>query len=243
MTIKNNPKYTIFCLGMLLFVLLLPCFKGRLYLSANGYLLLKHTIGGPLPGSSVYSYSESMVTFEMIVNGDRVYWMTSFAFGPTPATDGYYTESLFLLSQHYGMTELHIWRNVDIFFKTVSEPTKKLNYRIADNVYLKNGAEQPRQYQKNIDLIAEFTGSSYWKPAGYRVVEGYATINEGRGKMAFLSAVLLVLLQGISLRLLTVRWSNNQKYSSIKRAICCSVFGLLQLFVLWMDLLKYIIFL
>ena len=232
-TIKNG-KYFILCTGICIIILILSCFKGKLYLSSNGYLVLKHLIGGPdWKEEETETYLEAqrefVHAFEMIVNGDHLYWMYKIG-------EGYYKEGrsidkFIILSNDYGVIELHAWRTPE-----------KLYYKIADNIYIRENIDIPHKFYKNMDMIAEFMEVDFWYP-GYQVIEDYGTINEGRVKKAVLSIIFVILLQVILLWIMVFRMSGGQKRDTIHRRICCIVFGILQLLILWIDILNYVIFL
>ena len=109
---KRLPKiYTVFCFGMLLIVALLSRFKGELHLSSNGYLLLKRSIGGSNNDAlNPETRRTNTTTFEVKINGDRIYWMSWWDDFEVDRIDGSRVDRFFVLSEHYGLTEFHAWR-------------------------------------------------------------------------------------------------------------------------------------
>ena len=93
-----------------------------------------------------------------------------------------------------------------------------------------------------MDMIAEFMEVDFWYP-GYQAIRDYHYINEGRVKKAVLSITFVVLLQVILLWIMAFRMFGGQKRDTIHRKICCIIFGILQLLILWIDLLNYVMFL
>lgn len=233
MIIKIPKIYTAFCLIMLLSVFLLSRFKGELYLSPNGYLLFKRSIGGSNNDAlNPETRRTETSTFEMKINGDLIYWMTWWDDFEIERINGYSVERFFTLSEDYGLTEFYAWRSPE-----------KLNYKIINNIYIKQNLKFPLQYCKNMDILAEYMAASFWYPEGYRIIESYNSINEGRTKITYLSFGLLLFLQCLSFWFLFTRWREGQKYDTIKKCSCQFVFGIFQLLVLWMDLSKYLFFL
>ncbi len=231
---KRLPKiYTVFCFGMLLIVALLSRFKGELHLSSNGYLLLKRSIGGSNNDAlNPETRRTNTTTFEVKINGDRIYWMSWWDDFEVDRIDGSRVDRFFVLSEHYGLTEFHAWRTPE-----------KLNYKIINNIFTKEKRTPPSQCYANMDILAEYIATYYWYPAGHQVTEDYGNFNQGRSKMTYLTLGLLLFLQGFSLRLLLTRWREGQKHDILKRRICQIIFAILQLLVFWMDLSKYVYFL
>lgn len=232
-TIKNW-KYFILCIGICVILLILPCFKGKLYLSSNGYLVLNHLIGGPdwkeEETRTYFGAREKFVNaFEMIVNGDHLYWM--YKIGEGYYKDGVHIDKFFILSDAYGVIEFHAWRTPETLY-----------YKIADNIYIRENIDMPHKLYKNMDMIAEFMEVDFWYP-GYQAIRDYHYINEGRVKKAVLSITFVVLLQVILLWIMVFRMSGGEKRDTIHRKICCIIFGILQLLILWIDLLNYVMFL
>ena len=109
---------------MLLIVALLSRFKGELHLSSNGYLLLKRSIGGSNNDAlNPETRRTNTTTFEVKINGDRIYWMSWWDDFEVDRIDGSRVDRFFVLSEHYGLTEFHAWRTPE-----------KLNYKIINNM-------------------------------------------------------------------------------------------------------------
>lgn len=206
-----------YCVITLLATVLLGSFKGMLYISEHGYMLLKHELVFDIGLYDSYKYD---TCYEAVVNGEHIYLICyeerdkgadlpvgAFQFSAT--------------TENYGVVEFALWKEQGEVMHTIIDPAYEMSYEF-----------QIEEVNELLDTISDFF-ESYWKD-GLTLVS-YGFINEGRLSWMFVTLLCIVLLQLLTGYIIS-RGNEQEKKKFLFWGICM----MLQLSVALLNLMNYV---
>lgn len=232
---KKNIIYKVVCTCICLSLWFLSYFEGRIYLSSNGFAILKGELISP-SGLNDSGQAKYYIQHELIVNGVHYYVMYiggeeylfeapegALRFSASSATYGF---TDFYVVRKNGKFRYKIYQNGDISSYKMHDPEKRLT-------------EKYQTYQKEMDMVFDFIVANW----SNFYLFGHVVMRESHAGFMIFFLGLLFGLQFVCKKLIVSRLSAGRKKDIIYQRICYGTVGFIHLIVLFTAIFQYITFL